>query len=186
MTLNDFTAQCGLADSNTVGAFIVLPTAVSSSVDNGIILSRANSEVFLNVIAAQCDPPTSEGPRNPLSIVWTSTTEHGVSVRTQVEFFPLAVLTSVYLALTPQRTNQQTTTIVYATTPPIPAGGERSSVQNLNSSVLNPSGTAALQSGVLKRVLGRRSGHDDRRCTEPRPTKFPRRRRRNGVHCEAD
>jgi len=155
MTLDDLAAECALPGSNVVGAFVVLPTAISNSIDNGIVLARANSETFLNVIAAQCNPRTDgEAAPNPLSIVWTSTTEHGASVRTQVEFFPIAVLTSVYLALAPQRTTQQTTTITYPTTTPIPAAGERTSVQNLNSSIFNPQGTGALQSGVLNAFSG--------------------------------
>ena len=154
MTLSDFAEQCD-TDPNTVGAFIVLPTAVSNSMDNGIVLSRNNSEVFLNVVAAQCGAtPAGTASPNPLSIVWASTTEHGVNVRTQVEFFPIAILVSTYLALTPQRTNQTTTIRVYPTTAPIPPGGERAQVQQLDSTVLNAQGSASLQSGVLTAFAG--------------------------------
>jgi len=163
MTLRDFTEQCAM-DPNTVGAFVILPTAVTSSFDNGIVLSRQNSEVFLNIIAAQCTraapasgtaaSPAPAPSANPLSIVWASTTEHGVNVRTQVEFFPIAILLSTYLALAPQRTTQTTTVISYPTVVPIPPGGERTQVQQLSSNVLNAQGNASLQSGVLTAFAG--------------------------------
>ena len=164
MTVADFVDQCS-KDSNTRGAFIVLPTAVANSNDNGIILIRNNTEVFLNVMAAGCDHSASAAgvsserspspaPSGSASIVWASSTEHGVKVRTQVEFFPIAILTSIYFAFAPQRTTQTTTTTVFPTTTPIPPTGARASVQQQNSTVLNASGTASLQGGVLNAFAG--------------------------------
>jgi hypothetical protein len=98
--------------------------------------------------------PESAGPDGETSVVWASYAQSGRFGRSQIEFFPLAVLTSVYLAFSPQRTYQTTTTSVFPTVAPIPPGGERSSVQVQQSSILNPSGTAGLQGNVLGAFAG--------------------------------
>jgi hypothetical protein len=94
-------------------------------------------------------PPVGE-----VSVLWASYAERGRYGRSQIEFFPLAVLTSVYLAFAPQRTYQTTTTTVYPTTNPLPPGGTRSQVQVQQASVLNPSGTSGLQGNVLSAFAG--------------------------------
>jgi hypothetical protein len=60
----------------------------------------------------------------------------------------------VYLAFAPQRTYQTTTTKAYPTPNPLPPDGARTSVQTLNSSVINASGTGSLQTNVVTTVAG--------------------------------
>lgn len=155
-TIAEYLQQCA-QDPNTLGAFIVLPPSLSNSVDNYIVLLRNKTEVALSLMIAKCTHEAGApgvaakvpSPGDNAAVVWASFAERGVSGRSQVEFFPLAILTSVYLALSPQRTTQTTTTTVYPVTTPIPAAGERSQVQTLTSSILNAQGTAQLQQGVL-------------------------------------
>jgi hypothetical protein len=166
-SLGDYLDQCKRDSSHTRGAFIVLPPASSNSSENYIALLRSSTDVTLSIMVAECHAaaaapaPSAAAPAavapaadGETSVVWASYAQSGKYGRTQIEFFPLAVLTSVYLAFSPQRTYQTTTTSVYPTIAPIPAGGERTSVQTQQSNVLNPSGTAGLQGNVLTAFAG--------------------------------
>jgi hypothetical protein len=162
-TLADYLNQCRRDPGHTRGAFIVLPPSSANSTDNYIALLRTSTDVTLSIMVAECHPtaampaPSASAPASAptaapdgeTSVVWASYAQSGKYGRTQIEFFPLAVLTSVYLAFSPQRTYQTTTTTVFPTIAPIPPGGERSTVQTQQSNVLNPSGTASLQGNVL-------------------------------------
>jgi hypothetical protein len=167
-TLADYLDQCKQDSEHTRGAFIVLPPSGANSSENYIALLRTSTDVTLSIMVAECHPtaaapaPSASAPApvatsardGETSVVWASYAQSGKYGRTQIEFFPLAVLTSVYLAFSPQRTYQTTTTTVYPTFAPIPPSGERSSVQTQQSSVLNPSGTSGLQGNVLSAFAG--------------------------------
>ena len=156
-SLGDYLDQCKRDAAHTRGAFIVLPPSSSNSQENYIALLRSSTDVTLSVMVAECHavaPAPAATSDGETSVVWASYAQSGKYGRSQVEFFPLAVLTSVYLAFAPQRTYQTTTTTVYPTVAPIPAGGERTTVQTQQSSVLNPSGTAGLQGNVLGAFAG--------------------------------
>ena len=162
-SLADYLDQCKRDPAHTRGAFIVLPPSSASSSDNYIALLRSTTDVTLSIMVAECRPPSASAtpapessgpPGGDTTIAWASYAQSGKYGRSQIEFFPLAVLTSVYLAFSPQRTYQTTTTTVYPTVAPIPPSGERSSVQVQQSSILNPSGTAGLQGNVLGAFAG--------------------------------
>jgi hypothetical protein len=167
-SLGDYLDQCKRDAGHTRGAFIVLPPSSSNSQENYIALLRTSTDVTLSIMVAECHataaapvpsgaaPPAvvASAPDGETSVVWASYAQSGKFGRSQIEFFPLAVLTSVYLAFSPQRTYQTTTTTVYPTFAPIPPGGERTSVQTQQSNVLNPSGTAGLQGNVLGAFAG--------------------------------
>ena len=156
--LGDYLEQCRKDPSHTRGAFIVMPPSSANSSENYIALLRSSTDVTLSIMVAECRPPASPAPsaspEGETSVVWASYAQSGKYGRSQIEFFPLAVLTSVYLAFSPQRTYQTTTTTVYPTINPIPAGGERTTVQTQQASVLNPSGTSGLQGNVLGAFAG--------------------------------
>jgi hypothetical protein len=152
-SLGDYLDQCKRDAGHTRGAFIVLPPSSSNSQENYIALLRTSTDVTLSIMVAECHA-TASAPDGETSVVWASYAQSGKFGRSQIEFFPLAVLTSVYLAFSPQRTYQTTTTTVYPTIAPIPAGGERTTVQTQQSNVLNPSGTAGLQGNVLGAFAG--------------------------------
>jgi hypothetical protein len=168
-TLSDYLQQCA-QDAHTQGAFIVLPPSSAAASDNWIVLLQNTTTVSFSVMIAQCDhsaapavpdgvagpPPTSPAPRagDNTSVVWASNPARGKFGRSQVEIFPLAVLTSIYLAFAPQRTYQTTSTVVYATPNPLPSSGARSNVQTLQGSVLDGQGAGAVQNNVLGAFSG--------------------------------
>jgi hypothetical protein len=168
-TLADYLQQCA-QDPHTRGAFIVLPPSSGVGTDNWIVLLQNTTTVTFSVLVAQCDhgaaapvpdgvagpPPSSSAPRpgDNASVVWASEPATGKFGRSQVQIFPLAVLTSMYLAFAPQRTYQTTTTVAYATPNPLPSGGARTNVQTLQGSVIDGSGAGTLQNNVLGAFSG--------------------------------
>jgi len=145
--LGNFIEQCK-EDPNphTLGAFIVLPPSLSTQKDNYLFLIRSSATLSFNVMAAVCK---EDGTAD---VEWESNTQTGRYGRSVIQFLPFAILTSIYLAFVPQRTFQNTTVTAYPTPNPLPPGGARSSVQTLSSSVINSSGTAALQNNVVGAV----------------------------------
>jgi len=167
-TLADYLQQCA-QDAHTRGAFIVLPPSSGVATDNWIVLLENTTTVTFSVMVAQCDhsgAPAADGVASPItssptprpgdnaSVVWASEPTTGKFGRSQVEIFPLAVLTSIYLAFAPQRTYQTTTTVAYPVPNPIPSGGARSNVQTLNGSVLDGQGSGTVQNNVLGAFSG--------------------------------
>ncbi len=168
-TLADYLQQCA-QDPHTRGAFIVLPPSSGVATDNWIVLLQNTTTVTFSVMVAQCDhggappvadgvvgpPPSSPAPRpgDNASVVWASEPVTGKFGRSQVEIFPLAVLTSIYLAFAPQRTYQTTTTVAYATPNPLPSSGARTNVQTLQGTVLDGQGSGAVQNNVLGAFSG--------------------------------
>jgi hypothetical protein len=171
-TLSDYLQQCA-QDAHTQGAFIVLPPSTAAASDNWIVLLENTTTVAFSVMIAQCDhsaaPPVPDGVAGPpppsppsatprpgdnASVVWASNPAKGKFGRSQIEIFPLAVLTSIYLAFAPQRTYQTTTTVAYATPNPLPTSGARTNVQTLQASVLDGQGAGAVQNNVLGAFSG--------------------------------
>ncbi len=163
-TLGDYLEQCKRDPVNTLGAVIAMPPVVFTSTDNFIVLLRNHTQAGLSLLVAGCHEitgaPQPVPGASPLpvgtgqaAVAWASYTEQGRYGRSQIEFFPLAVLTSVYLALAPQRTYQTTTTTVYPASSPAPTG-TKSSVQVQQASVLNPTGSATVQGSVLGAFAG--------------------------------
>ena len=167
--LGDYLQQCA-QDPHTRGAFIVLPPSSGVATDNWIVLLQNTTTVTFSVMVAQCDhngaPPVADGVAGPppsvptprpgdnASVVWASEPATGKFGRSQVEIFPLAVLTSIYLAFAPQRTYQTTTTVAYPVPNPLPSNGARSNVQTLNGTVLDGQGSGAVQNNVLGAFSG--------------------------------
>jgi hypothetical protein len=79
----------------------------------------------------------------------TATGEYGHSV---IQFLPLAVLTSIYLAFAPQRLTQSLVTRAFPVPSPLPPYGAQTQVQTENQTTLNSSGTATLQNNVVSAV----------------------------------
>jgi hypothetical protein len=168
-SLADYLQQCA-QDSHTQGAFIVLPPSSAAASDNWIVLLQNTTTVSFSIMIAQCDhsgsppvadwvagpPPPSPAPRpgDNASVVWVSNPSKGKFGRSQVEIFPLAVLTSIYLAFAPQRTYQTTTTVAYPAPNPLPSNGARTNVQTLQGSVLDGQGAGAVQNNVLGAFSG--------------------------------
>jgi hypothetical protein len=168
-TLGDYLQQCA-QDAHTRGAFIVLPPSSGVATDNWIVLLQNTTTVTFSVMVAQCDhsgsPPVADGVAGPppssptprpgdnASVVWASEPATGKFGRSQVEIFPLAVLTSMYLAFAPQRTYQTTTNVAYPVPNPLPSNGARSSVQTLDGTVLNGQSSGVVQSNVLGAFSG--------------------------------
>jgi hypothetical protein len=168
-TLGDYLQQCA-QDPHTRGAFIVLPPSSGVATDNWIVLLQNTTTVTFSVMVAQCDhagaPPVADGVAGPpptaptarpgdnASVVWASEPATGKFGRSQVEIFPLAVLTSIYLAFAPQRTYQTTTTVAYPVPNPLPSNGARTNIQTLNGTVLDGQGSGAVQNNVLGAFSG--------------------------------
>jgi hypothetical protein len=145
--LPEYIAQCARNPTNTVGAFIVLPPSTGGDHENYLVLIRENATIAFNVLIADCDQGSPK-------ILWASDTTTGRYGRSVLQFVPFAVLTSVYLAFAPSKTYQTTTTRVFATPSPIPAGGKISQVQTVNSASTNAGGTGSLQSNIVTAVEG--------------------------------
>ncbi len=167
-TLGDYLQQCARDPAHTVGAFIVLPPSSAQSSVNWIVLLETRTEATFSVIVAACNPnpvlpsgaPASAtiAPGSNTSVVWASRPASGKAGRSQVEIFPIAILTSIYLAFAPQRTYQTTSTVVYPTTNPVAAGGERSNVATQQATVLNGSGAGQIQNGIVTAFAGSNGG----------------------------
>jgi hypothetical protein len=167
--LADYLQQCA-QDPHTLGAFIVLPPSSGVATNNWIVLLENTTTVTFSIIVAQCDhsgsppvadgvagaPPTSPTPRpgDNASVVWASDPATGKFGRSQIEIFPLAVLTSIYLAFAPQRTYQTTSTVAYPAPNPLPSNGARTNVQTLQGTVLDGQGSGAVQNNVLGAFSG--------------------------------
>jgi hypothetical protein len=150
--LSDYLQQC-LRDPSTKGAFIVLPPAAGEKKDDWLVLVRDAVSVEFNAMISECPHPAGPDELTPApEVAWVAETVTGEYGRSVANFLPFAVLTSVYLAFLPQRTYQTTTTRVLPTPNPIPPGGSNSNIQTINSSVLNASGTSALQNSVVSSV----------------------------------
>jgi len=169
-TLSDYEQQCA-ADPKTRGAFIVMPPAITNAADNYIAVLRSWTDVSFSVMVAECrhegigrsvmlsengaSLAPAPGRGGTTAVVWVSETpSKGKAGRSQIEFFPLTVLTSVYFAFAPQRVYQTTTVAAFPTPNPLPVGGARSSVSTVQSTTLNASGTGSLQGGVLSAFSG--------------------------------
>ena len=152
--LNDYVEQCRTYPDSTQGAFIVLPPSTGTDTENFLVVVRDNATIAFNALIADCESDHGVTPQGTPKILWASDTATGRYGRSTLQFLPFAVLTSVYLAFSPQRTYQTTSTTVFPTPNPLPAHGARSSVQTVSSSVLNASGTGSLQTNVVSSVAG--------------------------------
>lgn len=157
--LTNYLQQCA-EDPHTRGAFIVLPPSSAQSQLNWIVLLENTTTTSFSVMIAACDHGVTKTAKlgDNTSVVWASDPTTGKYGRSQVEIFPLAILTSVYLAFAPQRTYQTTTTVVYPTVAPIPAGGEKTNVATVQSSVLNGSSSGSIQNSVVTAFAGAGGG----------------------------
>jgi hypothetical protein len=142
--LDDFLEQCKEDPEHTMGAVIVLPSTFEIKNDNYLLMIRSTARVEFNTMVATCDPDTKKP-----SVDWVSDTSSGVYGRSIVQFLPLAVLTSVYLAFAPQRLVQTVATRAFPTPNPLPALGAQTSVQTTSQTTLNASGNASLQNSVV-------------------------------------
>jgi hypothetical protein len=147
--LGDYLAQCENDPTHTVGAVIALPAGAGSHSADYLVLLRNEARIQFNVMIAECYQDTKR-----TSVIWVSDTASGEYGRSAIQFLPFAVLTSVYLAFSPQRTYQTTTTVVYPTPNPLPSTGARTNEQTVNSSVINAGGTGTLQQQVVTSVGG--------------------------------
>ena len=145
--LGDFVAQCSKFPTSTWGAFIVLPPSASSRSSNYLIVIRSEETLTFNAMVAVCNQATGTA-----DIEWVSDTASGQYGRSVIQFLPLAVLTSVYLAFAPSRTYTTAATSVFPVPSPIPKGGAQSSVVTTAASQNNSSGTASLQGNVVNSV----------------------------------
>lgn len=167
--LGDYLQQCA-RDPNTLGAFIVLPPSTAQSSVNWIVLLETRTAAQFSVMVAACDhsataaPATAGEPAPTMSpganteVVWASDPVAGKAGRSQVEIFPISILTSIYLAFAPQRQYQTVTNQVYPTTVPIPKGGERTSVATTNQTTLNGQGAGSIQNGIVTAFAGSNGG----------------------------
>jgi hypothetical protein len=157
--LTNYLQQCA-ADPHTLGAFIVLPPSSAQSQLNWIVLLESATTTSFSVMIAACDHGTAHSAKlgDNTSVVWASDPATGKYERSQVEIFPLAILTSVYLAFAPQRTYQQVSTVVYPTVAPIPAGGERANIATTTGTVLNGQSSGTIQSNVVSAFAGTAGG----------------------------
>jgi hypothetical protein len=157
--LTNYLQQCA-ADPHTLGAFIVLPPSSAQSQLNFIVMLENTTTASFSVMIAACDHGAGRSAKlgDNTSVVWASDPATGKYERSQVEIFPLAILTSVYLAFAPQRTYQTVTTNVFPTVAPIPATGERTNVVTTNSSVLNSQSSGQVQSNVVSAFAGTAGG----------------------------
>ncbi|HEX3467615.1 MAG TPA: hypothetical protein VHT05_06010 [Candidatus Elarobacter sp.] len=171
-TLADYLQQCA-RDPNTQGAFIVLPPSTAQSNLNWIVLLETRTQAQFSVMVAACDhaatassaaagsaaePVPMVSPGANTQVVWASDPVAGTAGRSQVEIFPLSILTSIYLAFAPQRQYQTVTTQVYPTTLPLPAGGERTQVATTNQTTLNGQGAGSIQNGIVTAFAGSNGG----------------------------
>jgi hypothetical protein len=160
--LGDFTSQCRKYPTSTWGAFIVLPPSASSRSSNYLIVIRSEETLTFNAMVAVCNQATGAA-----DVEWVSDTATGQYGRSVIQFLPLAVLTSVYLAFAPSRTYTTVTSNVFPVPSPIPKGGAQSSVQTTATASNNSSGTATLQNNVVSSVgiaallFGRQSTAED-------------------------
>jgi hypothetical protein len=142
-----------------MGAFIVLPAVYETKNDNYLLMIRSTATLGFNIMVATCGPSEA-------SIDWVSDESRGVYGRSVIQFLPLAVLTSVYLAFAPQRLFQTVATRVLPTPNPLPPYGAQNSVVTTSQTTLNPTGTASLQNSVVSAVgiasllFGRQGGTD--------------------------
>jgi hypothetical protein len=153
-TLKDYSDQCAQFPDSTQGAFIVLPAAMGSDSENYLVVLRQNTTISFNAMVAGCESDGAPKPTGTAKILWVSDTASGKYGRSTVQFLPLAVLTSVYLAFAPQKTFQTTTTTAFPTPNPLPVSGARTSTQSLSSNVINASGTGSLQNAVVSSFAG--------------------------------
>jgi hypothetical protein len=175
--LAEFLEQCKEDPDHTRGAFIVLPPSYESKTENFLIAIRSSATIQFNTMVATCNTAKAVP-----AVDWVSDTSTGVYGRSQIQFLPLAVLTSVYLAFAPQRLYQTATSQVYPTHTPIPKGGEQTGVVTTSSTTLNPAGTASLQNSVVGAVgfasllFGRQASadHDTVHAAEDAAAKFVR------------
>jgi hypothetical protein len=156
--LDDFINQCKKEPEHVKGAFVVLPSSFESRNDNYLIMIRNTSTIQYAGLALSCaaagsvtnahtDQPHDLGATK---VEWVSGAVRGDYGHSEIQFLPLAAMTSIYLAFAPQRVYQTTTTHVFPVPPtPLPAAGYDSTVQTVNSSTLNSSGTASLQTNVV-------------------------------------
>jgi hypothetical protein len=80
---------------------------------------------------------------------WVSGVAEGNYGHSEIQFLPLAALTSVYLAFAPQRVYQTVSNRVIPTPNPLPPGGFTNSISTTQSTTLNSSSTATLQNNVV-------------------------------------
>lgn len=166
--LADYLQQCA-RDPNTWGAFIVLPPSTVQSNVNWIALLETRTSAQFSVMVAACDhsavatapatanaaePAATMSPGANTQVVWASDPVSGKAGRSQIEIFPLSILTSIYLAFAPQRQYQTVTTQVFPTVLPIPAGGERTQVATTNQTTLNGQSSGSVQNGIVTAFAG--------------------------------
>ena len=152
--LAQYEQQCA-SDPNTMGGFVLLSPAAGAAVENYIALLRSNLFVRFSVMLIQCNhngdgthggdvalqsPSPAPTPMN--QVVWVSTPKTGINGRTSMEFFPLAVFASIYLAFAPQRIFQVVSLVAHPTPNPLPATGALVSTTTTNSTTLNATGTS--------------------------------------------
>ncbi len=152
-TIADYQNQCAKDPAHTLGAYIVLPPSRSDHTENSLVFIRTRTTVRFSLVVAVCHPAGDQTDATS-SVTWVSESASGEAMRSEIEIFPLALLTSLYLAFSPQRTYQTVTTQAFPTPNPLPAEGARASTQTTASSVLNPSGSATLQGGILGAFAG--------------------------------
>jgi hypothetical protein len=157
-SLDDFLEQCKNDSEHTMGAVIVLPPTFETRNDNYLVMVRSAATLQFNAMVATCNPAKPDPMASDKTVLgragvdWVSDTVSGQYGRSVIQFLPLAVLTSVYLAFAPQRLYQSVATRTYPAPNPVPAGGYQSSVQTESQTTLNPTGTASLQNSVVGAV----------------------------------
>ncbi|GEM_PF-5435878 len=155
--IKDYVDQCK-SDPSTAGAFIVQPPGYGSREIDSLVALRKIATVEFNAMISTC-PQFYElhdvSPRptpGPPEITWVAKTSTGEFGRTYVQFLPFAVLTSIWLAFSPQRLYQTATTRVIPAPSPVPPGGYNSNVTTTSATTLNASGTSTLQNSVVTQV----------------------------------
>lgn len=164
--LAEFLNECAEYPESTAGAFIVMPSSYESRSDNYLFVIRTDSRLQFNTLIATCAAkaaPQKEAEPTPASsaspimvgnaqVEFASTTATGEYGHSVIQFLPLAVLTSIYLAFAPQRLTQTIVSRAFPTPNPLPAFGAQTSIQTENQTTLNSSGTATLQNNVVSAV----------------------------------
>jgi hypothetical protein len=146
-TLEDLLKQCNIKGSSLAGAYIALPSAVTSGNDNYLFFTRSWSLLSFATAVIECN--AKDGGGDGPAVTWVSSVSRGLGNRNSVSLSPLAALASIYAVLTPSKTATTVSTRVFPTTAPLAAGGETTQTQTTNTTTTNPSAANSVGTTLL-------------------------------------
>ena len=145
--VGDFIDQCAKDPVHTRGAIIVLPPSSDNRAENYLVLIRSEERLAFNAMVAVCKPDGTA------DVEWESKTVEGEYGRSVIQFLPLAVLTSVYLAFAPSRTYTTAMTTQFPVTAAnAPKSGGTSQIVQTATATNNNSGQSQLQNNIVNAV----------------------------------